>query len=233
MSEPKIINFVILAAGIGYKMRSYEPRSLLKFDKIPLIIHQIKEIQKLESKEFCPRIFVITGYRGDRISKKLAKEKVIIVNVDEYEKSNQYGSIRALKFIHTSMYGRPLDNIFLIHGDIYFQTDLGALPYDSSFILYDTKDRFKAKEVGVNIGDGLGSLSYGAKTKWCQMAYVNDPEMKLMNNNEDRFEDFMLTFEVINQIVNSGGRFETILYEGKIFEIDRIKEYRIEKFNFV
>jgi CTP:phosphocholine cytidylyltransferase-like protein len=220
----KTINFVILTAGIGYKMRSYEPRSMLRFNKIPLIKHQINEINKLSDK-FRVYIYVVTGYGDDKIAKGLAKEKVTIVNNPHYETCNQGGSIKLLlKEFH-------LGNAFLVHGDIYFKfEDINKLNFDSSFVLYDTEGRFKDKEVGVNIGDGLGSLSYGPKTKWSQMAYFGPNEMNTLY--DPNLETFMLTHEVVNFSLGMGGLFRAEPFVGDIFEIDRIKEYKIEKFNF-
>ena len=220
----KTINFVILTAGVGYKMRSYEPRSMLRFDKVPLIIRQINEINKLQDK-YNVEIFVVTGYGEDKIAKRLAKEKVTIVNNPDYASCNQAGSIKLL----LKQYN--LSNAFFVHGDIHFRANLNKLNFDSSFILYDTEDRFKSKEVGVNLGDGLGSLSYGPKTKWCQMAYFGPEEMNLLY--EPSIEDFMLTHEVVNWVLGMGGKFRAEPFVGEIFEIDRIKEYKIEKFNFV
>jgi CTP:phosphocholine cytidylyltransferase-like protein len=217
------INFVILAAGIGYKMRSYEPRSMLRFNKIPLIMHQIKEIRKLNIPH---NIYVVTGYKSSKIARKLAKEKVTIFNNEEYELCNQAGSLRKL-WLENS-----LDNMFLIHGDIYFRPD--SMPeYDKSFVLYDSEGRFKDKEVGVNIGESLvGSLSYGVKTKWAQMAYIGPENIDLLDDILLPEYDYRLTFEVINEIISRGGKMKALPFDGHIFEIDRIKEYKIENFNF-
>ena len=190
----KTVNFVILTAGIGYKMRSYEPRALLKFGKLPLIIHQINEINKLKDFGYSPKIYVVTGYGSDKIVKRLAKEKVTIINNEEYEKHNQGGSINLI------LKRAELDNAFFIHGDIYFIADLHRFNYESSFVLYDDEDRFKFKEVGVNIGDGLGSLSYGPKTKWCQMVYFGPKEMKVLDKHNPK--NFMLTHEVVNNCMD-------------------------------
>ena len=118
--------------------------------------------------------------------------------------------------------------MFLIHGDIFFECELGALPYgyNHSFLLYDEESRFKDKEVGVNIGDKVGSLAYGVKPKWCQMVYFSPSDMGAP------IEDYMITHEIINSAIDNGSTFQAIPFNGKIFEIDRIKEYRIESFNF-
>lgn len=204
-------------------MRSYEPRSMLRFDKTPLIVHQIREIQKLNIPH---NIYVVTGYKSSKIERKLAKEKVTILNNEDYASCNQAGSLRKLWLEHS------LDNMFLVHGDIYFRFD-AAPDFSDSFVLYDEDGRFKDKEVGVNIGGGLtGSLSYGVKTKWAQMAYVGPADVELLDDILIPEHDYRLTFEVVNEIISLGGKMRAVPFSGHIFEIDRIKEYKIENFNF-
>lgn len=222
----KKVNFVILAAGVGYKMRSYEPRSLLKFNDTCLINHQIKQIEKIKEFGLDSNIFVITGYKSDKIEKKLTKEKITIINNENYSSCGQGGSLRLLQSTHN------LSNMFIVHGDIYFELNK-FLKYDNSFLLYDNKFRLKDKEVGVNIGDQLvGSLSYGVKTKWAQMVYLNEKEINLLNKTLVEKNDFMTTHEVINSVIDYGGKIHVVPQNDKLFEVDRIKEYNIESFNF-
>ena len=73
-------------------------------------------------------------------------------------------------------------------------------------------------------------LSYGLPIKWGQIAFITGREYKILKNIFNKYEDQdkkKLSFEIINMIINMGGKF--LCHEPEkmsIVEIDRIKDIK-------
>lgn len=219
--EDEDITVALLCAGIGNKIKSYEPRSLLKIDNKTLIDHQIKNIKEVFKY---PDIICVTGCYANKVIRKI-KKAVRIVENQLYENTNSSESLR-LAFNNSTN-----SKFLFIHGDIHFNPQSLNVDFNESFIITDSSQMIKADEVGVTIVDNKASvLSYGLKTKWAQIAYFTGKEHKILSGILQKFENQdkkKLSFEVINDVINAGGRFHC--YEPqkmKLLEIDRIKDIR-------
>ena len=218
---------VILSGGIGNRIKSYEPRSLLKLGNQTLIDHQISVINN--SFHF-PEIIGVFGYLVDKIAKKI-RGKIRIIENQIYENTNTSESLR-LAFNSTTK-----DSLLFFHGDLYFNIDtLEGLDYSKSFLVVDNKQQMHDKEVGITICDHKATiLSYGLPTKWCQIAYITGKEFRILKHIFQKFDidqKKLLVFEVINHIITMGGQF--YCYEPhnmSILEIDCIKDINYENFN--
>ena len=103
------------------------------------------------------------------------------------------------------------------------------LPYSKSFIIVDSKERINKDEIGVTkVKNKASILSYGLNLKWGQIAFFTGKELRLLNSIMNKFENRdkkKLSFEIINEIISLGGRFECIEPDGmQLKEIDRIKD---------
>lgn len=215
------ISVAILAAGCGNKIKSYEPRSLLKIQSKPLIEHQLSTI-----KNYFKEVETITvvGCHANRVIKKI-KNSTRVVENQIFDETNSSESLR-LAFNNASC-----NNFMFIHGDILFNEASIDVDYSSSFVIMDTNKDIKDHEVGLtDIDKKLSIMSYGLPTKWGQIAFFTGKEYKLLANlfnkyqNKDRKK---LSFEIINEIIDMGGSFNC--YEPKkkkLLEIDRIKDIR-------
>jgi choline kinase len=216
------ISVAILSAGIGMRIKSYEPRSMLKICDKTLIEHQISTIRNC-FKDI--DLITVVGYESGRIIKKLSDKHIRIIENQSYETTNTAESIRLA-------FNNNIRNGFLfIHGDLLFNPEtLNQLNYKKSFILIDNNNMLEDKEVGVTIdaNNKATILSYDLPTKWCQIAFITGKELKIASHLFNRFEDSnkkMLSFEVLNKMIEMGASFEC--YEPKkmkIMEIDRIKD---------
>lgn len=212
----------ILAAGAGPRIKSYEPRSLIKIGNKFLIDHQIKTIQECFND---PEIIAVVGYKSERLTKKI-KEKCRIVENQLHTISNNSESMR-LAFNNTTK-----KCFVFMHGDLYFNKNtLSEADYSKSFIVVDNKNQMQDKEVGVTVVNNKASiLAYDLKTKWAQIAYITGKEYTILRNIFSKYsktDKKMLSFEIINKIVAMGGSF--ICHEPKkmsILEIDRIKDLK-------
>jgi len=227
-NNKKDIAVAILSAGIGDRIKSYEPRSMLKIGNKTLINHQICTISSCFDN---PEIIAVLGYNVTRVIKKLDKDIRVVEN-QLYKETNCAESIR-LAFNNTNK-----SNLLFFHGDLYFNMEtLLELDYNKSFIITDSKNRLHEKEVGVTINNGgvAEILSYGLPTKWCQIVFLTGKELKILENIFYKFNSInkkLLSFELLNEIIMMGGTFKC--YEPSnmsILEIDCIKDLNNENFN--
>lgn len=216
------ISVAILSAGVGARIKSYEPRCMLRICDKTLIEHQISTIENCFKKI---DVISVVGYESGRIIKKLSDKNTRIIENQSYSTTNTAESLR-LAFNNNVKKG-----FLFIHGDLLFNAEtLNQLDYRKSFILVDNNKMFEDKEVGVTVdrNNKATILSYGLPTKWCQIAFMIGKELKIAKSIFNRFDNHhkkMLSFEVINKMISMGASFEC--YEPnkmKIMEIDRIKD---------
>ena len=125
-SSEKNISVVILSAGAGLRIRSNEPRSLIKIKDKTLINHQIEAV--CNSFKACEVIGVF-GIHIDKIIKKV-DSRIRVVENQLYEDTNNSESMRL--GLNNSLF----ENVIFIHGDIYFDsTLLKDANYNKSFLV--------------------------------------------------------------------------------------------------
>ena len=210
----------ILGAGIGSRIKSYEPRSLIKIGTKTLLEHQISAISNCFES---PEIITVVGCRAERVIKKV-RGNVRIVENQLYETTNTSESIR-LAFNNSLK-----SNFLFMHGDLYFNSHtLKNVDYDRSFVIVDNKNMIGSKEVGLTIHNGSATIfSYGLPTKWCQIAYITGKEYKILKSIFNKFDSThkkMLSFEILNKMISMGAVFKCYEPDNmSILEIDRIKD---------
>lgn len=214
------IQVIILSAGIGARTKSYEPRCLLKWNGKTILENQIDIINDRFNK--CD-ISVVCGHDINKIIRKVGKTVRIIEN-QIYETTNSAESLKlAINNTH-------LDNIMFMHGDLIITPDIFTkINLNESFLLVDSGNKFEEKEVGVTVVDGKATvLCYNLNTKWCQIAFLAENESNILRKillRNDFNSKFLLTFEIINKIIEAGGSFKCVEVENSfIKEIDSLKD---------
>lgn len=211
----------LLSAGNGSRIKSYEPRSLLKIKGSYLLEHQIKTINaSLES----PEIITVVGCHANRVIKKVRGKSRFVEN-QIHETTNSSESLR-LAFNNSTNF-----NFLFMHGDLHFNTKTLDVPFEKSFVIVDNQNRFKDSEVGLTKNqERLSILSYGLPEKWAQIAFVTGNEYEILRSIFNKYEaqdKKRLSFEIINTIIEMGGKFACYEPRGmKITEIDRIKDIK-------
>jgi|TARA_Y100000361_G_scaffold153533_1_gene175605 choline kinase len=213
----------ILGAGVGSRIKSHEPRSLIKIGDKTLIEHQVSMIRNSFEN---PEIIGVVGCKAEKVIKKMRGEIRLVEN-QVHSTTNSSESIR-LAF-NNSLRG----NFLFMHGDLYFNVStLKNVDYSKSFVIIDNKNMISDKEVGLTVCNGTASIfSYGLTTKWCQIAYVTGKELKILKNIFNKFDEThkkMLSFEILNKMISMGASFKC--YEPpnmSILEIDRIKDLNL------
>ena len=221
------IAIAVLSAGVGQRIKSYEPRSMIKINDKSLIDIQISVFKECF---LSPEIIGVFGYDFQKICKKLSN-KIRMVENEIYETTNTAESMR-LAFNSTL---KP--SFMFLHGDLIFNNEtLLDLDYSKSFVITDTKGMLEDKEAGLTIVNNKATIfSYGLKSKWCQIAHFTGKELKIARQIFNKFEladKKMLSFEVLNKMISMGASFNC--YEPKkmkIIEIDKIGNYVNENIN--
>jgi len=203
---------VILSAGIGYRMKSYGPKCLLKSDSGKTILeHQIETIN------FClPKsdIIVVLGFECDKVIKILDERSRVVEN-QLYEETNTAESLRL------ALNNGVRDSVLIMHGDLNFNKEtLLQCDFRKSFVVVDSKRQFKEGEIGVTINNKEAMrFGYGLNTKWAQIVFLKEKELSLLKSIcKNRERQRMYTFEILNEILDSGGVMATIEPEGMIIK---------------
>ena len=222
------IQIVILAAGIGARTKSYEPRCLLKFNnKKTIVENQMDILGNIFNKA---EISIVGGFGIDKIIRKIGKRARVIEN-QMYETTNSGESLKLA--VNNSL----LDNVLFLHGDLVISEELfNTANVNQSFLLVDSSGKFEEKEVGVTVVDKKATvLSYNLPTKWCQIAFLAENELAILRRlflKSDFNPKFMLTFEIINKIMENGGSFNCFdIGNSFIKEIDSLKDINNENFS--
>jgi choline kinase len=214
------VQVIILSAGVGSRTRSYEPRCLLKYNNKTILDNQIEVIYNCFHS---PQITIVCGFDSGRIIKKIGKQGRIVENTS-YDITNNGESLRL--GVNNSL----LDNIIFMHGDLIISEGIfEKINYDKSFLLTESSNKFDEKEVGVTVVNGKATiLSYSLPTKWCQIAYLNENETNILRKlflKPDFNSKVLLTFEIINKIIESGGSFDCYdVGNNFIKEVDSLKD---------
>ena len=104
----------ILSAGIGNKIKSYEPRSLIKVGSDSLLSYQINLINNLFTS---PEIIVGVGVGASKIMKRgYPRDNVRLVENQNYSNTGSFETLRLLVNNCTT------DTLLIMHGDLYFNT---------------------------------------------------------------------------------------------------------------
>lgn len=221
------VGFAILSAGVGARIKTYEPRSLLKIKNKTLIDHQVDAIK---SKFKDPEIIGVFGPHMARVTKNV-RGKIRIVENQKYETTNNSESLRL------ALNNSIKNSLMFFHGDILInETFFNSLNFNKSFVVYEDRGMMDEKEIGLTIMKNKATiLSYGLEKKWCQAAFFKGKELKILRNIFSTFSNQdkkMLTFEIINKIIDSGGSFQAQrLEKSKIIEIDCIRDIKNENIN--
>ena len=185
------ITVIILAANIGYGMKSYGPKTLLNVNETETLLeHQISLIRIVYPRA---DIILVVGFLSERIIRK-CPPGIRIVENQLYEHTNEATQLRlALNCTLT-------DNVLIIKDDIVFNEDtLADISKDKSCIIYDSKGQIDSDNIGATIVDGYATtFAFEMPDKWCHIVYLVQKELKILRtlcNNKEH--NRMYLFELL------------------------------------
>jgi choline kinase len=190
------ITIIILAANIGYGMKSYGPRSLINInDKETVLEYQINLIKNIFPKS---DIILVVGFWADRIIRR-CPQGVRIVENPFYEETNEVEQLRlALNCTLT-------ENVLVLKDNTIFNIEtFKDISKDGSCLIYDSKNQLEKEDVGITVVNGYGTiLSYNIPTKWCHIVYLANKDLKAIKsicNNKDNAKLYL--FEALNILLH-------------------------------
>jgi choline kinase len=194
------LNVIIAAAGIGRRMKSHGPKSLLVVHRgVTLIEKQIRTILAVYPNA---DIVVACGFEGHKIRNELYGQfPVRFVYNTEYEISNVVHSVSLA--LDACLPG----NILLIHGDIAFNKEAIQLTKCSS-LLVALPQQIEAHKVGMIVQDQrVTMLSHGLPTQWGQIAYLANDELKIFRDaiTKNKASKQWFLYEALNYVLHKGG----------------------------
>ena len=212
-------SIIIPAAGMGYRMRSYGPKPLIRLDANQNIIQrQIKIIQNNFTNY---EIVLVTGFESDKLMKN-TPDFLIKVENENYEKNN------VVRSIGMALRAATTDKIVIIYGDLVFNEEaISNFKFEQSCIMIDESETMGEEEVGCNICDGsIEQMLPDMPNKWGQISFFIDKELSLLKKiSWDKNKSHYFGFEAINEIIDRGGDFKAVSPEGaKITDVDSSKD---------
>lgn len=215
------LSVIILCAGIGYRMKSYGAKALLKFSDGSRVIDRI--IESVELTYNCPEVIVTTGFESDKIASYLPKNIHIVEN-QLYESTNTVEELRLGLNVATN------DNVLLIHGDLIFDTELlKSIPKGQSCIVCDENNTLPDDDIGVTSYSNIATiLAYDLPVKWGYISQFDEKDVELLKKViSDRSKSKCFVFEVINEMIDKGSKFKTIVNKkSEILKVDSAKGWK-------
>ncbi len=198
-TKGKKYSIIIPAAGIGSRMKSYGPKCLIPLNKTHNVLtRQVRLIHETLSNY---EIILVGGFEFDKLRRQAPPSLHLVRNRD-YLDTNVAHSIR-LGLEHETA-----KNIIIIYGDLVFHKKAFEVEFNNQSKIL-TSYFMKEREVGCTECNGiLEHIFYDLDNKWAQIAYLTGLERDILidtsfqDNNSNKFG-----FEVINYIINQGGKF--------------------------
>lgn len=210
------LSVIVLCAGIGHRMKSYGPKSLLMLPDGHTIISKIMENVYLHYPK--SELIVTVGFEADKVIDALPPTVHVIEN-QLYEETNTLEETRLALNAATN------ENVLLIHGDLIFNAiALDKINKKQSCVIIDSNDQIDDSEIGVTVVDNKVTIfAYDLPKKWCYVAYLTGEELELFRKIvKDRDRSRWYVFEALNEVVLKGGQIKAI--EPKHMEISRIEK---------
>ena len=223
MSQDKI-KIIIPAAGMGRRMKSYGPKSLIKIGNSTIIKNQINLLQT-----YIPNatIVLICGFKATVLMNETPNHILKIEN-EKYEQTSVVRSIgMGLRAIS------DCSKLLVVYGDLVFNSaTLKNMTFKESSIIV-TDQKMGNEEVGciIDKNQQLTNLMYDLPKKWGQISIFMNKELKLLKQLcWDKKNNTKFGFEIINQIIQIGGSFRCIQNKNiKIVDVDSSKDIQKAK----
>ena len=218
------VTVIIPAAGMGRRMKSYGPKSLIKIGDSTLIKNQIATLREcLETRN----IILVCGFRAEKLMDE-TPDSIIKIENELYEESNVVRSIAmGLRAIQSET------TVVIIYGDLVFnQAAIESLDLEKSCVIIDAVN-MGSSEVGciIDSKNKLANMMYDLPEKWGQIAVFKGRELDLLKELcWDKKNNRKFGFEIINRIIDKGGSFDCIRNEEiKVIDIDSSKDIQKAK----
>ena len=214
------VSVIIPAAGMGRRMKSYGPKPLIKIGNSTIIKNQVSLL-----KSYIPNsnIILVCGFRAEKLMNETPSH-ILKVENELYEQTNVVRSIAMGLRI-----SGDCSKVMVVYGDLVFNSEtLRSISFKESSIVV-TDSTMGVDEVGCIIDESdqtLTNLMYDLPEKWGQISVFVNKELELLKQLcWDEKNNTKFGFEIINQILERGGKFKCVQNSKiKIVDIDSSKD---------
>lgn len=216
--KTKKYSIVIPAAGQGTRMGSYGPKALIKIGGESLISRQIKAIKKHFHKH---EIVLVSGFHSERLMNTLPDDIISIEN-------ENYAQTNVARSIAMGLRACTTDRVLICYGDLVFHDNLLQMPFDRDSAIV-TCHSMPESDVGcITHNNLIENLGYIFEDKWAQVVYLTGRELRLMKTiawNRENSKQY--GFELLNKVIQKGGKFKPFFTKCPIRDIDTPKDIAI------
>lgn len=216
-------SIIIPAAGMGYRMRSYGPKPLIRINQEKTIVQN--QIEIIKNNFVNPEIILVCGFEADKVMKNTPTDIIKIEN-ESYEKTN------VLRSIGMGLRAATSERVLIVYGDLVFNDEaIKNLKLENSCIAIE-QSYMADEEVGCNISDGfVEQLLPDIPNKWAQIMFLMDKELDIFRKiSWDRNKSQYFGFEAINETIEKGGRFKSCTpNKAKITDVDSSKDLNMAR----
>tara|TARA_R110002020_G_scaffold55309_2_gene153603 strand:+ start:25307 stop:26023 length:717 start_codon:yes stop_codon:yes gene_type:complete len=215
----KEICIVIPSAGVGRRMKSYGPKSLIKLHHNQTILQgQLNSIENTFSNY---RVILVCGFQADKLMSESPKNIIKIEN--EF-----FDTTNVIRSIAMGLRAVDSENVMILYGDLVFnEAALQELDYSFSCTSI-SKDTMGEGEVGCVVNDSgyLEHMMYDLPLKWNQMIYLEGKELEYFKDLAyNKKNKKLFGFEIINKVIEKGGKIKCIQNDKiKVIDIDTSKD---------
>tara|TARA_B100001146_G_C15757552_1_gene254394 strand:+ start:16 stop:438 length:423 start_codon:yes stop_codon:yes gene_type:complete len=120
------------------------------------------------------------------------------------------------------------NSILIISGDLIFnEYALNSVANEGSCVIIDSNNRISDDEIGVSTNSGrVLNFAYGLDSKWCGIVFLQEKELQLAKNFCTRDRSKMCSFEMLNYVINNGGKIRHIEPQNlSITKISSVKDF--------
>ena len=212
-------SIIIPSAGMGKRMRSYGPKSLIKITPEKNIVEN--QIEIINDNFTNHEIILVCGFEADKLMNNTPKNLIKIEN-ENYENTN------VVRSIGLGLRAATSENVLVIYGDLVFNEEtIKTLKPQCSSLIIDNSSTMKDDEVGCNISNNyVEQMLPDIENKWAQIAFLIGDELEMFKKicwNRDKSHYF--GFEAMNEIIEKGGKFKSLSPQGmKITDVDSSKD---------
>lgn len=224
----QLTDIIILGAKPIRGMKSLGAFSNIKIDKQNNILDT--QIYNLNKKIRINNIIYVSGFQGSKID---SENKITIIENTEYDSKNNGLSLKLALPHVKSDYVIVLFNKILFSHKIFNRFD-----YNSSCVFVNNTES-NTYNVGCTINNDsiVENLFYNLPNKTCGIYGLAKKELEILSSIN--INDNFFIFEIINEIISSGGSFKPKYIDGhkNIIHIEnnstlkRIKRYYAQNFS--
>lgn len=215
-------SIIIPAAGQGTRMKAHGAKSLIKLTPdLTVIQNQLNIIaQKFRYYE----IILVAGFQAYRVMRDTPNDIIKIEN-ERYEDTN------VCRSIGMGLRAATTNRVLIIYGDLVFNSSALDVKFNKgSSLIIDSSNTMTDNEVGCTITNGLiDQILYELPNKWAQISFFVDKELDMLKQltwNPDN--ERLYGFELINHIIDKGGKFRAISPNGiRVNDIDSSSDIQI------